>query len=205
MRGNSNTDWMLRGAELAAAGCDEEALEAFGEAASRDPGNAMAHHNRAVMLTRLGRPEEALDAYDQAITRAPGRASFRIRKGVALAAAGDLDGALAEFDAPAVLQSEAAGEAEAWAGAILWHRGDTRGARERFGRVTGRLTGAHRAVALEAIARCALGDPGGAESALRDDEPVPRPAPDDSLAALYHLLTDPPLPGIDRLRAITGS
>jgi len=165
----------------------------------------MAHHNRAMTLTKLGRREEALAAHDQALTMAPDQAFFHTQKGIALAVAGEIDSALIQFDAACRLQPELAGEAEAWAAAILWHRGDAQGSRERFARVKGRVTGTatSHATELEAIARCALGDPGGAEQALRDvaAEGLVR---HDRLAPLYDLLSDPPLTGVDRLRAITA-
>lgn|GEM_PF-6437810 len=66
------------------------------------------------------------------------------------------------------------------------------------GRVTG--TAAFRAAELAAVARCALDDPGGAEQALRAAGPSRGSVRE--LAPLYDLLADPPLPGIDRLRAI---
>src|SRR5262249_21373364 len=97
-----------------------------------------------------------------------------------------------------------AGESSAWAGAISWHRGDEAAAREHFARVTeglARRTPFQRAE-LAAIAGCALGEPDKAAELLpgalaprcRADQAKPR--------TIYDLLADPPLPGIDRLRAI---
>ncbi|HEU5387944.1 MAG TPA: tetratricopeptide repeat protein [Streptosporangiaceae bacterium] len=194
---------MLRGAELAALDRDAEALDAFDEVLARSPGHAAAHHNRAMTLARLGRRDEALAAHDQAVACEPGRAYFRTQKGIALVAAGGLDQALAEFDAACGAQPEAAGEAAAWAGAIMWHRGDAARARERFSGVRGRVTEttAARAAELDAISRCALGDPESAERALRAAGRAPSP---ERLAALYALLCDPPLAGIDRLRDIAA-
>ena len=194
--GNANA-LMLRGAELVALHRDEEALDTFGEVVARDPGYAMGHYNRAMTLTGLGRDREALAAYDRAVASAPDQIFFRIRKGVALAGLGDLGSALTEFDAAYRVAPEKAGEAEAWAGAILWHRGDDQGARRRFARVKGRVSGntAFDAAALEAIARCALGDPSGAERTLREAKSRHGSAHQDGLGPLYDLLAAPPLAG----------
>jgi tetratricopeptide (TPR) repeat protein len=199
---------LIRGAALEELGRDEDALEDFNEVISREPGHPVPYYNRATMLDKLGRRQEALDAYDQAIARAPGEASFHVKKAVVLAGAGDLDSALAEFDTGCGLRPEAAGEAQAWAGAILWHRGEAQAARERFAQVRGHLTGtaARDAAQLEAIARCALGDPSGAERALEAFTAAQKPGHNNKeLTALYDLLADPRLPGVDRLRAITGT
>ena len=77
-------------------------LDAFGEVLSGDPRNVMAHHNRAMTLTKLGRREEALAAHGQALTMAPDQAFFHTQKGIALAAAGEIDSALIQFDAQLV-------------------------------------------------------------------------------------------------------
>jgi tetratricopeptide (TPR) repeat protein len=204
MAPGNTTALTLRGAELASLHRDEEALEAFDEILAQEPGDAMAHYNRAMALTLLDRRQEAVAALDQAVACAPDEAFFHARKGIALVGLGDLESALAELDAACCLQPKAAGEAEAWAAAILWHRGDDRGARERFGRVKGRVTGksAFDAAELEAIARCGLGDPGGAERALGAAKPRQGPADQDRLAPLYDLLSAPPLAGVDQLRVI---
>jgi len=86
----------------------------------------------------------------------------------------------------------------------LWHRGKDQDARKRFARVKGRVSGntAFGAAELEAIARCALGDPNGAEQALRAAKSRQGPVHQDTLAPLYELLAAPPLAGVDQLRVI---
>jgi hypothetical protein len=103
---------MLRGAELVALHREEEALDAFGEVAARDPEYAMGHYHRAMTLT--------------------------------------------EFDT----------------------------------------------AELEAIARCALGDPSGAGRALREAKSRRGLVHQDRLAPRYDLLAAPPLAGLDQLRVI---
>jgi hypothetical protein len=78
------------------------------------------------------------------------------------------------------------------------------GARERFARVQGRVTGctAFRTAELEALAICGLGQPEDAEKhPLRY---LPRRTPGDLTEprGLYDLLSDPLLQGIDRLRVL---
>lgn len=196
-----NTDaLLLRGSELSELGRHEDALEAFDEVLSGDSGHAVAHHNRAAILTKLGRRDEALAAHERAVAAAPEEIYFRIQKGKALVAAGELDSARDEFDTVSRLRPQDAGEAEAWAAAIVWHQGDAQAARERFTKVKGHLTGGSaKSAMLEAIALCALGDPGAAEQALRHGR-IGTTAHED-FDRLCELLSDPPMPGIDRLRA----
>jgi hypothetical protein len=115
-----------------------------------------------------------------------------------------LDQALAEFDTAERLDPAGAGEGKTWAGAMLWHRRDTTAARDRFARVGGRVTGCtpFHTAKLQAIALCGLGQPDTAEEYIL--EALPRRAEGDRAEprAIYQLLADPLLPGIDRLRAI---
>jgi tetratricopeptide (TPR) repeat protein len=196
-----NTDaLLLRGAELSELGRPEDALQAFDEIVSGDPGHAVAHHNRAVLLTKAGRRDEALDAYDQSIASAPEQIYFRIGKGKALTAAGELDRARDEFDAASRLRPQEAAEADTWAAAILWHQGDPQAARERFTQAKQHLTGGPSAknTTLEAITLCALDNASAAEQALRQGPGTPS---GEDFDRLCELLSDPPLPGIDRLRS----
>jgi hypothetical protein len=73
--------------------------------------------------------------------------------------------------------------------------------------VKGRVTKnpAFDAAELEAIARCGLGDPGGAERELRDAKSRQGPVHQDRLAPLYDLLSAPPLAGVDQLRVIAAA
>jgi hypothetical protein len=58
------------------------------------------------------------------------------------------------------------------------------------------------AAELEAIALCGLGQPGDAERHLLDAAPRRVTGDGAGSTVIYHLLSDPPLPGIDRLRAM---
>jgi Flp pilus assembly protein TadD len=63
------------GMALAAAGRNDEALEALDSAIERDAGQgvlAEAHHNRGVVLDRLGRADEAVAAWKWAVELRPG-------------------------------------------------------------------------------------------------------------------------------------
>jgi tetratricopeptide (TPR) repeat protein len=197
---------MSRGVALLALGRPEDALAAYDQALALDSGYALTHFNRANALQALGRPEDALAAYDQALALDPGLAAAHENKGIALAVLGDFDRALAELDAAGRLAPAGAGEGRAWAAAILWHRRDASQARDRFALVQGRVTGCtpFHTAEMEAIALCGLGRPGDAERHLLDAVPPRGPGDGTETKAIYSLLSDPPLPGIDRLRAATG-
>jgi tetratricopeptide (TPR) repeat protein len=192
-----------RGEALVGLGRLEEALAAYDQTLALDPDNAGVHDNRGYTLLGLGRFEEALVACEQALALDPDDATAHENEGIVLAAIGDLDQALAQFDAADRLAPDGVGEGRTWAGAILWHRRDQARARDRFALVKGRVTGCtpFRTAEMEAIALCGLGRPDDAKEHLLDalslrgpeHEPTPR---------IYDLLSDPPLPGIDRLHAI---
>jgi hypothetical protein len=55
---------------------------------------------------------------------------------------------------------------------------------------------------MEAIALCGLGQPDNAEQRLLSAVPHRAAADRAEPRTIYDLLADPPLPGIDRLRAI---
>jgi tetratricopeptide (TPR) repeat protein len=193
-----------RGGTLFGLGRLEDALAAFDEAVALGPSHAIHHSNRGVVLQILGRFEGALAAYDEAIALDPGGSPAHANKGIVLAVTGDLDHALTEFDLAERLTQDGGGEGKAWAGAILWHRRDPAGARERFALVNGQVTGCtpFHTAEMEAIALCALGQPNDAEQHLR--RALPQRAAGDAAESrtIYDLLSDPPLLGIDRLRAI---
>ena len=91
-----------------------------------------------------------------------------------------------------------------WAGAIMWHQRAPIAARDRFALIQGHVTGCtrfHTAV-LEAIALCGLGRPDDAEQHLCRALPRGAAGYSPELQALFDLLSDPLLPGIDRLRSI---
>jgi tetratricopeptide (TPR) repeat protein len=193
-----------RGVALQLLGRLEEALAAYDRALALDPDNAWAHSNRGVALRALGRLEEALAAYDQALVLDPDYTDAHENRGIFLAVVGDLDGALADFDAADRLNPAGSGEGRTWAGAILWHRRDAAAARGRFARVGGRVTGCtpFHTSEMEAIALCGLGQPDNAEQHLLSAVPHRHAGDRAEPRAIYDMLADPPLPGIDRLRAI---
>ncbi len=192
------------GATLRMLGRFPEALAATDAALILAPGHSRTYVNRGAALAAMGQFADALTAFDQALEVDPDNAVAHGNKGIALAVTGDLDNALAEFDAACRLDPPDTGESSAWAGAIRWHRGDEAAARQHFARVTGclRRRTPFEAARLEAIARCALGDPEGAEQRLLSAIPLRSAGDRARPRAIYDLLADPPLPGIDRLRAI---
>jgi tetratricopeptide (TPR) repeat protein len=193
-----------RGITLRDLGRYDEALTAHDQAINLDPSFANAHNSRGLVLQTLGRSEDALAAYDRVIALQPELGYPHENKGVALAIIGEFDRALAEFEAANRLDPTGAGEGKAWAGAVLWRLREPARAREFFAQVEGRITGCtpFYSAEMEAVALCGLGQPDRAEQRLLDA--VHRWVPVDRLDSrgLYDLLSDPPLPGVDRLRAI---
>jgi tetratricopeptide (TPR) repeat protein len=202
--------WQYYGPALYMAGRNGEALAAYDQALTLDPNNVYGHNGRGNALQALGRYDDALAAYDQAIAADqviaddPGSAFVHENKGILLVVTGDLDGALAELDTADRLNPAGSGEGRTWAGAILWHRRDAIAARDRFERVTGRVTGCtpFRTAEMEAVALCGLGQPDAAERNLVKAVSQRADGDQSESRAIYDLLADPPLPGIDRLRAI---
>ena len=84
---------------------------------------------------------------------------------------------------------------------------DAAGARRRFASVNDRVTRCtpFRAAEMEAIALCGLGRPDEAEEHLLNATPLRTPGDATQPRIIDDLLTDPPLPGIDRLRMIVYS
>lgn len=196
---------ILRGSLLFDSQRYEEALETFTLVLQREPGIGQVRFNRAQVLRRLGRYAEALADYDQALTLVPGLPGARTQKGIALAMAGRYDDAAAEFGAAAAAgDSRSKATADAWAAAIAWHRGDAPEARRLFQQAADQPMGTSRyeSVNLRAVVSCALGDPDAAAGLLSHDADAADPLVKDVLNQLYDLLGEPPMPGIDRLRAI---
>jgi len=196
-----------RGAALHHLGRLEEALAAYDQALALDPAYATAHSNRGFALQALGRLEDALAAYDQAVALNPDDATAHENRGIFLTATSNLDAALAEFDVADRLNPAGSGDGLTWAGAIRWHLRDAAAARNRFAHVAGRVTGCtpfHTAEA-EAIALCGLGQPDNAEQHLLSAVPYRTAGDRAEPRTIYDLLADPPLPGIDRLRAIVDN
>jgi tetratricopeptide (TPR) repeat protein len=194
-----------RGNALRALGRFGDALAAYDQAITLDPGDAIAHNGRGNTLQALGRLEDALAAYDQAITLDPGDAIPQANKGITLAMMGGLDEALAELDTAGHLAPDVAGEGTTWAGAIMWHQRDAAGAQDQFASVAGRVTGCtpFRTAEMEAVALCGLGHAESAEQHLLAALPSWTPGDRADPRTIYDLLSDPPLPGIERLRAIS--
>jgi tetratricopeptide (TPR) repeat protein len=193
-----------RGNTLYDLGRYGDALAAYEQAITLTPSFAVAHSNRANVLWVLGRHGDALAAYDQAINLAPRDAVPHANKGMVLAEAGDLRQALAELETARRLDPKGAGQATAWAAAILWHQSEPAQARDLFTQVEGRVTMCTPfcTAETEAIALCGLGEPGNAEERLLGAIHLRIPGDRDERRVIYDLLSDPPLSGIDRLRTI---
>ena len=182
----------------------DDLLAAHDQLLDLDPDNASAHLAAGYALLYLSRFEDALTASKRALDLDSDNPSAHENLGIALAAIGDLGQALNEFDAADRLRPNGMGEANTWAGAILWHQREPGRARDRFALVKGRVNGCtpFHTAEMEAVALCGLGQPDEAEQHLvaaismrtEGDKSAPR--------AIYDLLSDPPIPGIDRLRAI---
>jgi tetratricopeptide (TPR) repeat protein len=196
-----------RGNALQAVARHEDAVAAYDQALTLDPGNVYAHNGRGNALHALGRHQDAVAAYDQAAAVKPRNSYCHEQKGIVLAVTGDLDSALAELETARNLAPHASGHGRTWAGAILWHRRDTTGALDQFRHVAGRINECtpYRTAEMEAIALCAQGHPSHAEQHLLAAIPTRTPGEQTGPGVLYDLLSDPPLPGIDRLRAIVDS
>jgi Flp pilus assembly protein TadD len=190
---------ILRGAALFDLARYPEALHAFSAVLDREPDSAQLWFNRAQVLRRLGRPAAAVADYDQALRRAPDLAVAREQLAVTLVLTGRFDEALAQFAA-----GPPTATADVWAAAIAWHRGDPLLAHQWFQRAAGRPAGRSRweSVNLQAVTACALGEPDAAAALLRDAADEANGSVQDILCGLYRLLSEPPLPGIARLRAI---
>lgn len=191
-------------AALGALGRFDEALAAADQALALDPGHSRTYTYQGVVLAATGQYRSALAAFERAIALDPDNAAAHANNGVALAATGDLDSALAEFGAARRLDPSDAGEASAWTGAIMWHRRDDTAAREHFALVTDHLARHapfHKAE-LAAIASCALGEPDRAADLLLGAVSLRSAADEARPRAIYDLLAEPLLPGIDRLRTV---
>jgi tetratricopeptide (TPR) repeat protein len=199
--------WYSYGVALRNSGCMEEALAAYDEAIALDPAVADIHHSRAIALIHLGRFDDALTAVDQALVLDPSMAHARENKGIILAVLGKFDAALAELGEAALQEPSGSGEGLVWAGAILWHRHDTEQARKRFADAQFRLGNCSpfRRAELQSIADCGLGQPDYAEQRLREELPRLRLGDRSEPRALYSLLSDPLLPGIERIRAMVDT
>lgn len=189
---------VLRGAILFSLRRYDDALAAFTGYLERKPDTAPVLVDRAQALRALGRYDEALAYYDRALALAPGLPRTSEEKGITLVMVGRYDHALEQFH-------ESTATAQVWAAAIHWHRQEPRQARRLFESAAGQPMGMNRyeSVTLRAVVACALGRTDSAADLLRAEAGPGDPASQDVLRRLYDLLGDPPMPGIDQLRAIT--
>lgn len=88
----------LLGTLLVQAGRHEAALAYLGQAIARQPGFALALHNRGLAWLALGQPAAALADFDQAIASQPDYADAYINRGNALQALKAPAAAVASFD-----------------------------------------------------------------------------------------------------------
>src|SRR6266571_1034264 len=193
-----------RGVALCDLGRFQDGLVAFDQAFTLNPSNANYPSGRSWALLNLGRVEDALAACDQALALNPNNFSALLNKGIALTEIADFDNALTMFNIVGRAAPTKAGEARAWAGAILWHRHNQAGARDQFALVQGRVSECTPFITmeLEAIALCGLGKADDAEHRLRAALPLRAPGDKAQLRTIYNLLAEPPLAGIDRICAI---
>lgn len=199
--------YSMEGVTLRRTGRYGAALAAYDQALGLDPSNPDIFRNQGDALMAMRRHEDALAAYEQALHLRPGDAAAHEKTGIALAVLGYPELALAQFNDAEHSEPQGAGEGRTWAGAILWHLRDAAGARRRFASVNDRVTRCtpFRAAEMEAIALCGLGRPDEAEEHLLNATPLRTPGDATEPRIIYDLLTDPPLPGIDRLRMIVDS
>jgi tetratricopeptide (TPR) repeat protein len=195
-----------KGAKFCRAADHRSALEAFDKALAADPDNVEAYVNQGVVFVALGRYEQALVVYGNALRMQPYNAVAHERNGIVMAVLGRFELALAEFDDAEAIRPEGGGEGPVWAGAVLWHLGDIAGARRRFASVKDWVTDCapFHATEIEAIALCGIGRPDDAEKHLLDAMLLRAPSDAYEPRAIYRLLADPPLPGIDRVHAIVS-
>ncbi len=195
------------GAALRLLGRLGEALKAHDRALAAEPDEVHFRCSRATTLWLLGRLPEALADADAAIVLDPAHAPGHVSRGVVLTASGRHAEALAAFEQGIALDPVNSGAASAWAGAICWRQGDEEIARQHFARVPGGLTQQlpYQQAELEAIAECVLGEPDRAADRLRAAISLRSPGDWTRSRTLFDLLADPPLPGIDSLRAIAAA
>jgi lipopolysaccharide biosynthesis regulator YciM len=119
---------------------------------------------------------------------------------------GDLDGALTAIGTASHLNARC-GEGLMLTGAIAWHEGDAQTARELFALVAGNITDCtpFRTAELESAALCGLGQSSQAAEHLREALSERTPGDLTEPRAMYDLLSDPPLEGIDLLRSVAES
>jgi predicted O-linked N-acetylglucosamine transferase (SPINDLY family) len=138
------------------------------KAIQESPGNALAHHNLAVLLARNADRRPALAHYDQALALDPGHLGARRNRAALRLALRDAEGALRDFEALADDPEADAGRVKAL---LLLHRdGD---ALQEAARLTERRPEDRLAWRLKAIALASLGRlPDAAAAIARSGEPA---------------------------------
>jgi tetratricopeptide (TPR) repeat protein len=195
-----------RGETYRLMGRYEDAVADLTRAVEFDPEPAWPMGELGETYRLMERHQDAIHTWDQLLALQPNNSSVHENKGITLATVGDFDDALAEFDIASRLAPMEGGEGRTWAAAILWHRRDATRAQNRFALVMDRVTGCtpFRTAEMEGIALCGLGQPDRAKQHLLDAVHLRIPRDDAEPRTIYDLLSDPPLPGIDRLRMIVN-
>jgi tetratricopeptide (TPR) repeat protein len=90
--------WVVLGQALKAAGRNEEAERAYGQAISLDGMNALARTGLGELKLVTDRPEEAIKEFELALRKQPARAAAHLGMGHALALMGRYEEALSRYD-----------------------------------------------------------------------------------------------------------
>ena len=106
-RGLDADDWYNVGVDLEAVSI-QEAMRAYGEALTRDPGHARANINMGRILHEAGDPMAAAERYRRALATDPTHAVAAYNLAVALEDVGDLHGAIGMYNRAIRLDAERA-------------------------------------------------------------------------------------------------
>jgi tetratricopeptide (TPR) repeat protein len=183
-----------------------ELLAAYQALLQAQPGNPWLHAEHADALDRAGQPAEALAAYDHAISLAPGNPSLHFNKSDRRLRLGRLDEAASCLTEVIRLRPDDVLGAQVVLGAITW-ADDQDTARDHFAASLsspGALLTPWTRALYRAIALAGLGRIHDAQRELETALPA-RSAEDadpDNTVHLLHCLQNPPLPGLDVLRAL---
>jgi tetratricopeptide (TPR) repeat protein len=97
-------DWVESARRALASGRLGEAIQALGNAAAAEPGNALILTDLGLTYLMAGRPRDALDLLRQAVSVDPHSAKARLRLGMALGALGDAAAAAGAYEQALALQ-----------------------------------------------------------------------------------------------------